>query len=104
MDEAWKINLFVNGTHRINCDVLTDYEPRGYFKITFYQVGQIIDNIVVSDTIDIQGNETSTTTTQPETTTTDTTSSLGIPMEWLVGGIGVPVIPVIVLIVWEMQK
>ena len=128
VDEDMIFDVFVNGIHRIHYDnashLTGDY---GYFVFESEFEGQAIDNIVVSDTIDIEPNATTTTTpttsslsetttssttsSPTETTATTTTTTSSIPTETtiadttmilLIGG-GVAVIVVIVLVIWKVR-
>jgi hypothetical protein len=97
VDEESTINVIVNDVHRINytTPLLTgDYQ---WFFFNSWTLGQAIDNVVVSDTIDYESLPFNTTPTPPTSPPpTDMTMIL------LVGG-GVAAIVVIVLVVWKVR-
>ena len=106
LDEDWEFNVFVNNVHRIS---YTNSTPMSwvmdslYFRFFGHVLGQAIDNVVVSDTIDYESLPFNTT--QPETTTTTSTpppDGVDMTMMLLVGGGGVAIVA-IVLVVWKIR-
>jgi hypothetical protein len=112
IDEDWIVNVFVNGTHRINYASFPRERDWQCFKFFPVGVGSAIDNIVVSDDIDYESlsfNEsyiptTTTTTTEPETTTNTTTTTTtdtttdAIPIELILVGVVIAVIVVVIIV------
>jgi hypothetical protein len=112
--------VYLNGTHRISYDALVPDLDYSYF--VFGGDSGSLDNIVVSDTIDVVCDNGTCTldhleieTTPPETTTTTTTTTTTddtttppppppIPMEFLVIVVGVPVMLVIVAVIWRSRS
>jgi hypothetical protein len=114
-NNAGEMNIFINGTLRIevnDTDISTSdfvcFCGRG---VEGYNIA--IDNVTVSDSIDITPTTTSTTetteTTTEETTTTTTTSptptgdGIDTTMMLLIGG-GIAAVVVVLLIVWKMKS
>jgi hypothetical protein len=96
LDEIWLFNVFVNNVHRIsytNSTPVSSITDNRYFCFISNTIGQAIDNVVVSDTIDILGNGTTTTTT---------VDGVDMTMILLVGG-GIAAVVVIVLVVWKFR-
>ncbi|MHA1909803.1 MAG: hypothetical protein ACW98Y_21090 [Candidatus Thorarchaeota archaeon] len=103
VDENSNVDVFVNDTHRIH--YTTTGLTGDYQYIVFWSsvVGQAIDNIVVSDSIDYVSLPFNTTpTTASPTPTTPPDGGIDTTMMLLVGG-GVAVIVVIVLVVWKAR-
>jgi hypothetical protein len=111
-----EMNVFVNGTHRIQAVDTTFNHSEKFAHYNFkyglvgarYMKGLMFDNITADDTITMFGEEhTETTTpTETETTTTETPTDTGNgepitldPMLLAVGGGAVVVLLVIVVIV-----
>jgi hypothetical protein len=124
MDESFLIEVFLNDTHIFHRQTLSselDCE-----NVDFYsnRIGNALDNVVVSDTIDVvctngtcevcpatttttsttTTTTTSTTTTSTTTTTTTTTTDVPppIPLEIIAIGGGAAVL-VIVLVAWKLK-
>ncbi|MHA1577441.1 MAG: hypothetical protein ACTSU3_08785 [Candidatus Thorarchaeota archaeon] len=124
-DESRNMQVFVNGTHRLSYRMFVTSKTMKYFGVaTQNGVGNAVDNIVVSDTIDFECTNvtceldhyettttTTTTTTTPTTTTTteeptNTTTSdtpLALPLELIALG-GGAVVVVLVLVVFLKRK
>lgn len=121
IDESWNMQVFVNGTHRLSYTLFPTDKTMLYFGVsTENGIGNAVDNIVVSDTIDIEctnatceldhfetttTTEDTTTTTTSDTTTSDTTPTAGdaLPLELIVLGGGIAVV-VIVLVIFLKRK
>ncbi len=106
VSEPFVFDIFINGIHRIHNEYAfpPTSTPEG-FMVIFGTIGEGIDNVVVSDTVDFQPNETTTTTTTATAdTTTDTTTDGMIPIELLAVGIAVPVLIVIVIVGIRMRR
>ncbi|MHA2311591.1 MAG: hypothetical protein ACXADF_08840 [Candidatus Thorarchaeota archaeon] len=97
MDDSFNIDVYVNGTHRIHSATLDPLVTCLYFVVAMNQIGQAVDNIVVSEQ---EATETTTTPTTISTpTTTPTIPSMPpVPMEMiaLVGGAAVVVIVLVI--------
>jgi len=115
IDLDWKLQLFVNGTHRLSQSLFTTSRTLEYFGIGCeFGVGNSIDNVVVSDSIDVECTNESceldhfdeTTDTMPTTTTNDTTTTdiAPIPIEMIALGGGAVIIIVLVLVVFMKKK
>lgn len=112
LDESGFFSVFVNDTHRIAYEAaVADYDWE-YFCFGS-EPGASIDNIVVSDSIDVQcTNETctlehpelTTTTTPPPETTTTTTPPPLFPTEMLAVAVGVSVVLVVVVVFWRSRR
>ena len=101
LTEDWLFDVFVNNIHRIsytNSTPVSSIRDNHNFFFNSHTLGEAIDNVVVSDTIDMQRNETTTTTTSPS----PTDGEIDTTMILLVGG-GVAAIVVIVLVVRKVR-
>ncbi|MFW9848048.1 MAG: hypothetical protein ACFFF4_02845 [Candidatus Thorarchaeota archaeon] len=114
MDEAFNIEVFVNETHRIHYKTVDPASDCLLFGVGMNQDGQAIDNVVVSNSIDIVCTDsdceldhatttttTPTSSTTPTATTTPTVMSLPIEMFVLVGGV---VAVVIILAIYLKRR
>ena len=117
VDEDERVNVFVNGTHRIHYQGLALGTTNPYFKFHSFGKGQAIDNVVLNDTIDydtlpfpteyIPTTETTTTSETTTTTTTTTTTSptdttLAFPIELL--AVGAVVAVIIVIVAFKLKR
>jgi hypothetical protein len=116
VDEELHTQVYVNGSHELSYTFFISDKTFLYFGITTQQgVGWCLDNIVVSDSLDVDcTNETcdldhyDPTTTEPTTTTpSDTTPGplepATVPIEYIALGAGVVVI-IVVLVVFMKRK
>jgi hypothetical protein len=122
MDASFVIDVYVNDSHVIHFQTLDPMVDCGSFKIDMHHIGDAIDNIVVSDTIDVvctnetctlehAGDETTPTTTEPTTTPTTTTTPAttppppppAFPMELIAVGGGVAVVLVVLVIILKRR-
>ncbi|MCK5150725.1 MAG: hypothetical protein KAQ65_02740 [Candidatus Thorarchaeota archaeon] len=113
IDEPFVFDIFVNGIHRIHSEYAfpPTTTPEG-FHVRFGTIGEAIDNVTVSDTVDLLPNATYITTTTTEDTTTTTTDDTttpppagdAIPLELLAVGIGVPVVIIVVIVGLRMRR
>ncbi len=111
-DESFNIDVFVNNTHRIHYKTLDPASDCSLFGVGMNKDGQAIDNVVVSDSIDVvctdpecELEHATTTTTTPTSSTTQTSSTtpsepLNLPIEMIaiVGGVAVVVIILVILL------
>ena len=110
MDESFVTNVFVNGTHRIHYTSVSPEAECAFFIVAMNNIGDAIDNIVVSDTIDLQPNASYITTTTTETTQTDTDTTTPppdgattFPIEILALGGGAVVLLIVVVILLKRR-
>ncbi|MFW9848850.1 MAG: hypothetical protein ACFFF4_06900 [Candidatus Thorarchaeota archaeon] len=110
ISEPFVFDIFIDEVHRIHNEygLLVTTLSEG-FTVIFGTIGEGIDNVVVSDTVDFQPNETTTTTTTTTTTattdtTTDNTTDGIIPIELLAVGIAIPVVIVIAIVGIRMRR
>jgi hypothetical protein len=112
MDESFYVNVFIDTVHRIHYQIINPGVEAESVVIWMSVIDQRADNIVVSDTIDMQPNAsyiTTTTTSPTETTTTtpDTTTpppaAPPMPLEIIAIGAVVAVILVILVVVMKRR-
>ncbi|MHA1961520.1 MAG: hypothetical protein ACW99U_14965 [Candidatus Thorarchaeota archaeon] len=123
--DPFYVDVFVDGTHRLHYEPI--FTPTGESEeFTFWGVseGDAIDNVVVSDSFDIECDNgtcdvdhyeppTTTTTTPTDTTETTTTTTddtttppppADIPMEFIALGVAVPVVIVVLVVGLRMRR
>jgi hypothetical protein len=114
VDELFNIDVFINGTHAIHHQTLDPIVSCQHFRFLMHEVGQIADNVEVSDTIDIvctnetctlqhEGPEPTSTTSEPSPTNTTPAPApppppADIPIEMIALGGGVAVVLVVLVI------
>ena len=118
IQDPFVVDIFINGTHVIHDEyAFPPTTPNEGVALMVGTIGEGIDNIVVSDTIDVEcqnatceldhyGETTTTPTATPTTSepTTTTPPPTEIPMELLALGIGVPVVIIVVIVVMRMKR
>jgi len=115
IDDSRNMQVFVNGTHRLSYSLFSTSYTMQYFGFaTKNGIGNAIDNIVVSDTMDVvctnatcelDHYEATTETTPTTTTTNDTTPTdvPALPLELIALG-GGAVVVVLVLVIFMKRK
>jgi hypothetical protein len=115
MDESFVIDLFVNGTHAIHYTTLSPGTTCTHMNFAMNNIGHAVDNIVVSDTIDVEcTNDTCDVcpdeTTPVETTPTDTATTTPppdgpatLPIEILALGVGAAVVLVVIVVLLKRR-
>ena len=99
-DVGWRFNVFINGTHRMSR--VTESVSGVWSQFSFWsdEVGPALDNVAVSNSIDFQGNVSTTTPTTP--TATSTPSPIA-PQLLLIAG-GLVVVTIVVIVVWKLKR
>ncbi|UCE09164.1 MAG: hypothetical protein JSW61_09290 [Candidatus Thorarchaeota archaeon] len=87
-DSTGLFNVWINGTHRMSGQDNT-HSASGYFRFST-PAGPAIDNVEVFDSIEFDPPTTDTTPTEP---------GVGFPTEWLIIGVGVPVVLIVLVII-----
>jgi hypothetical protein len=101
-DIGWRFNVFINGTHRMSR--ITESISGTWEQFSFWsdEVGPALDSVAVSNSIDLQGN-VSTTPTSPTTPTVTSTPLPIAPQLLLVAG-GLVVVTIIAIVFWKLKR
>ena len=92
-----ELNVWIDGEHAMRFTD-TDYSESTNLIVDVIQY-MCIDNVTVSDTIDLTPPSTeTTTTTTDETTTADSTTEAGLPFELLAIGVGGVVVLIVIVV------
>lgn len=92
-----EFNVWIDGEHGIRFTD-TDYSESTNLIVDFIQYS-CIDNVTVSDTIDLTPPSTeTTTTTTDETTTAESTTEVGLPIELLAIGVGGAIVLIVIVV------